>query len=140
MPDKYMLDKPTGVQTNQAHASTDDYITRTYVLPLLTDEDSRRRLIAEHKGNPIGRPPQNGRAPVDHSQELQTVLDKFRRAPMAGKYITICKKLHENYHIGICSGIRGVPVEILDGSFSSEEACEHAIFLKRVADLLAKYA
>jgi hypothetical protein len=33
-----------------------------------------------------------------------------------------------------------VPVEMLEGSFSSEEACEHAIFIKRVADLLAKYA
>jgi hypothetical protein len=135
-----MLDKPTGVQTNQAHASTDDFITRTYVLPLLTDEDSRRRLIAEHKATPIGGPPKNGRAPIDHSQDLQTILDKFRRAPMTGKYITICKKLHEKYNIGICSGIRGVPVEVLEGSFSSEEACEHAIFLKRVADILAKYA
>ena len=140
MLEKNMLDKPTGVQTNQAHASTDDYITRTYVLPLLTDEDSRRRLIAEHKAAPIGRPPQNGRAPVGHSQDLQTVLEKFRRAPMTGKYITICKKLHERYCIGICSGVRGEPVQMLDGIFSSEEACEHAIFLKRIADILLKYA
>lgn len=135
-----MLNKPTGVQTNQGHASTDDYITRTYVMPLLTNEESRRRLIAEHKANPIGRPPKNGMPPVDHSQDLQTVLDKLRRAPMTGKYITICKKLHEDYRIGICSGIRGEPVEILEGSLSSEEASEHAIFLKRIADLLAKYA
>ncbi len=135
-----MLDKATGVQTDQGRASTDDYITRTYVLPLLTDKDSRRRLIAEHRANPIGRPPQNGQPPVDHSQDLQTVLDKFRRQPMAGKYITICRKLHEDYRIGICSGIRGQPVKILDESYSSEEASEHAIFLKRVADLLAKYA
>lgn len=135
-----MLDKPTGVQTDQGRAGTDEYITRTYVMPLLTDEESRRRLIAEHKANPIGRPPQNGMPPVDHSQDLQTVLDKLRRAPMTGKYITICKKLHKDYRIGICSGIRGEPVKILEGSFSSEEASEHAIFLKRIADLLAKYA
>ena len=135
-----ILNKPTGVQTDQGRASTDDYITRTYVMPLLTDEASRNRLIAEHRANPIGRPPHNGKAPVDHSQDLQTVLDKLRRAPMTGKYITICKKLHEAYCIGICSGVRGEPVKILDGSFSSEEACEHAIFLKRIADLLAKYA
>ncbi len=135
-----MLNKPTGVQTNQGHASTDDYITRTYVLPLLTDKESRLRLIAEHKANPIGRPPQNGRPPVEHSQDLRTVLDKLRRAPMAGKYITVCKRLHEDYRIGICSGVRGEPVDILDGSFSSEEACEHGIFLKRIADLLAQYS
>lgn len=135
-----MLDKPTGVQTNQGHASTDDYITRTYVLPLLTDEESLQRLIAEHKANPVGTPPQNGNAPIEHSKELRTVLDKFRRQPMADKYVTICRKLHEDYRIGICSGIRGEPVKILDESFSSEEACEHAIFLKRIGDLLSQYS
>jgi hypothetical protein len=134
-----MLSKPTGVQTNQGNASTDDYITRTYVLPLLTDEETRRRLIAEHKATPVGRAASNGRAAVEHSKDLQTVLDKLRRAPMAGKYISICKRPHEDYRIGICSGVRGEPVKILDESFSSEEACEHGIFLKRIADLLEEY-
>ena len=32
------------------------------------------------------------------------------------------------------------PVKILNDSFSSEEACEHAIFLKRIFDLLEKYS
>ena len=68
------------------------------------------------------------------------MLDKFRRAPMAGKYVTVCKRLHQDYRIGICSGVRGQSVEILDQSFSSEEACEHAIFLKRISDLLAQYS
>lgn len=135
-----MFDKPTGVQTNQGHASTDDFITRTYVLPLLADETSRRRLIAEHKANPVGTPPRNGRPPIEHSKDLRTVLDKFRRAPMAGKYVTVCKRLHEDYRIGICSGVRGEPVRILDESFSSEEASEHGIFLMRIADILAEYA
>ena len=135
-----MMDKPTGVQTNQGHASTDDYITRTYVLPLLFDEESRRRLIAEHKANPVGTPPMNGRPAIEHSKDLQRVLDKLRRQSMAGKYVTICKRLHEDYRIGIVSGVRGQPVKILDESFSSEEACEHAIFLKRIADLMARYS
>ena len=121
-------------------ASTDDYITRTYVLPLLRDEQTRNRLIAEHRANPVAGPPKNGKPPIDHSKDLITVLDKFRRQPMEGKYITICKRLHEDYRIGICSGIRGVPVKILDQSYSSEEASEHAIFLKRIADMLEKYA
>ena len=30
----------TGVQLNQGHTSTDDFITRKYVLPLLRDEKS----------------------------------------------------------------------------------------------------
>jgi hypothetical protein len=135
-----MLSKPTGVQSNQGHASTDDYITRTYVMPLLFDEETRRRLIAEHKANPVAGPPHNGRAPIEHSKDLQTVLDKLRRAPMTGKYITVCKRPHEDYRIGICSGVRGEPVKILEQSLSSEEACEHAIFLKRIADLLARYS
>ena len=59
---------------------------------------------------------------------------------MAGKYITICKKDFKDYRIGICSGVRGQPVEISEDSFSSEEACEHAIFLKRISELLEKYS
>jgi len=77
---------------------------------------------------------------VEHSKDLQTVLDKFRRQPMEGKYITICKMPFKDYRIGICSGVRGKPVEILDDSFSSEEACEHAIFLKRIVDILEKHS
>lgn len=135
-----MFDKSTGVKTDQGRTSTDDYITRTYVLPILRDEQIRNGLIAEHKANPVAGPPKNGQPPIDHSKDLITVLDKFRRQPMEGKYITVCKRLHEDYRIGICSGIRGEPVEILEQSYSSEEASEHAIFLKRIANLLSKYA
>lgn len=135
-----MTSQPTGVQTNQGHSSTDDYITRTYVLPLLQDPASRDRLIAEHRANPVGKAATGGQSAIEHSKDLRTVLDKFRRQPMAGKYVIVCKKLHKDYRIGICSGVRGQPVEIMEDSFSSEEACEHAIFLQRVADLLAQYA
>ena len=51
--------------------------------------------------------------------------------------LPIC--MHEDYRIGICSGVRGDPVKILEESFSSEEACEHAIFLKRITGLLERY-
>lgn len=132
--------KQTGVQKNEGHSHTDDYITRTYVLPLLRDEATRNRLIAEHRASPVGTAASNGRPAIEHSKDLRTVLDKFRRQPMAGKYITVCKRPFEDYRIGICSGTRGVPLEMLEGSFSSEEACEHAIFLKRVADILAQYS
>lgn len=135
-----MLNKPTGVQTNQGHASTDDFITRTFVLPLLRDTTTRERLIAEHRATPIGRAATNGNPAVEHSKDLITVLDKFRRQPMEGKYLTVCRRVHEDYRIGICSGVRGQPVEILPESYSSEEASEHAIFLKRIKDLLDRYA
>ena len=136
-----MIKDKTGVQLNQGHTSTDDFITRKYVLPLLRDEKTRNRLIEEHRACPVGRAPalHKGEPGIEHSKELRTVLDKLRRQPMAGKYITICKKDFKDYRIGVCSGVRGQPVKILEGSFSSEEACEHAIFLKRVVELLEKY-
>ena len=136
-----MTKDKTGVQLNQGHTSTDDFITRKYVLPLLRDEKTRNRLIEEHRACPVGRAPalHKGEPGIEHSKELRTVLDKLRRQPMAGKYITVCKKDFKDYRIGVCSGVRGQPVKILEGSFSSEEACEHAIFLKRVVELLEKY-
>ena len=136
-----MTKDKTGVQLNQGHTSTDDFITRKYVLPLLRDEKTRNRLIEEHRACPVGKAPalHKGQPGIEHSKELRTVLDKLRRQPMAGKYITICKKDFKDYRIGFCSGVRGQPVKILEGSFSSEEACEHAIFLKRVLELLEKY-
>ena len=108
-------------------------------MPLLFDNESRRRLISEHRNSPVGTAPANGRAAIEHSHDLRTILDKMRRAPMAGKYVTVCIRMFEQYKIGIASGIRGKPVEMLDEIYSSEEACEHAIFLKRIADLMAHY-
>jgi len=135
-----MVKEKTGVQLNQGHTSTDDFITRKYVLPLLKDEKTRNRLIEEHRACPVGRAPHKGQPMVEHSKDLRTVLDKLRRQPMAGKLLTVCKRPFEDYRVGIASGVRGQPVEILDESFSSEEACEHAIFLKRIVALLEKYA
>jgi len=135
-----MVKEKTGVQLNQGHTSTDDFITRKYVLPLLKDEKTRNRLIEEHRACPVGRAPHKGQPMVEHSKDLRTVLDKLRRQPMAGKLLTVCKRPFEDYRIGIASGVRGQPVEILEESFSSEEACEHAIFLKRIVTLLEKYA
>jgi hypothetical protein len=135
-----MVKEKTGVQLNQGHTSTDDFITRKYVLPLLKDEKTRNRLIEEHRACPVGRAPHKGQPMVEHSKDLRTVLDKLRRQPMAGKLLTVCKRPFEDYRIGIASGVRGQPVEILEESFSSEEACEHAIFLKRIVALLEKHA
>ena len=134
-----MLDKEKGVMANESHTETDDYITRTYVMPLLFDDESRRKLIAEHRNSPVGNAPSNGRSAIEHSHDLRKILDKMRRAPMAGKYVTICVRMFEQYKIGIVSGIRGVPVDIQEEVYSSEEACEHAIFLKRNADLMNHY-
>lgn len=134
-----MAKQPTGVQLNEGYADTDDFITRTFVLPLLTDKTTLEALIAEHRDNPIGRPGHAGKAGVQHSDELARVIDKFRRAPMTGKYVRIVVKPLQEYKIGIVSGVRGKPVKVLSGSYPSEDACEHAIFVKRIKDLLAHY-
>ena len=134
-----MIKEKTGTQLNQAYTSVDDFNTIKYVLPLLRDEKTRNRLIEEHRACPVGRAPHKGQPKVEHSKDLIRVLDKLRRQPMPGKLLTVCKKPHEDYRIGIASGVRGKPVKILEESFSSEEACEHAIFLKRIMALLEKY-
>ena len=136
-----MLDlaKVKGVKANTAHSEVDKFMTRTYVMPLLFDDESRRRLIAEHRSSPVGSSSKNGRPAVEHSHELRTVLDKMRRQPMAGKYVSVCLRMFEQYKIGISSGVRGEPVKTFEEIYSSEEACEHAIFLKRISDLMEHY-
>ena len=134
-----MAKEPTGVQLNESHRTVDDFITQKYVMPLLRDEASRNRLIAEHRANPIGAAPSNGRPAIEHSPDLIRVIDKLRRAPMKGKYVSVVIENFADYRIGIVSGVRGEPVKLLDGSFSSQDACEHGIFLKRIGDLLQKY-
>ena len=52
-----MTIEKTGVQLNQGHTSTDDFITRKYVLPLLKDEKTRNKLIEEHRACPVGKAP-----------------------------------------------------------------------------------
>ena len=134
-----MLENTKGVKANEGYLETDDYMTRRYIMPLLFDNETRSRLIAEHKATPVGKPPLNGQPPVEHSQELRTLLDKFRRHPMAGKYVIVCVRMFEQYKIGVASGVRGEPVKTFDEIYSSEEACEHAIFLKRISDLMQEY-
>lgn len=133
------MPRKTGVQENRGYTQTDDFITRTYILPLLTDPEKRRAIIEEHENNPIGQPGKGGCAAVQHSEDLARVLDKFRRHDMNGKYVRVCVKPHEDYRIGITPGVRGKPVKILPKAYPSEDACEHAIFLKRIDDLLDEY-
>ena len=45
-------------------------------------------------------------------------------------------RMFEEYKIGISSGVRGEPVKTFEEVYSSEEACEHDIFLKRNSDLM----
>ena len=96
---------------------------RPKIRALLTDE-----LIAEHAAKPLG----------PHSDDLQRVMNYFRRQPQPGKYILVATRPWEEYRIGTLSGQRGKVVKILgDATFASEEEGLHGIFLRRVADLRA---
>lgn len=92
---------------------------------LVTDE-----LIAEHKENPLG-------FRGHHSPNLQFLLNYFRRAPQAGKYIIVATMPWQEYRIGVLSGVRGVPPEVLEEPvFTTEEETLHGVFLARVRDLM----
>ena len=129
----------TALQQGWALNATEDFITRTYVLPLVVDEISRSRLIDEHRKNPTGIAGKGGAPSAGHGADLIRVLDKFRRAPQAGKYCRVCTRPHAEWKIGIFSGERGKPIRILPEVFTSEDDCEHAIFLRRIDDLLEAY-
>ena len=136
----YSYKDPSNVSLNKGHKHTDDFITKKYILPMLRDPQKLKELIDEHRASPFGRAATRNSDLVQHSQDLQTLLDKLRRSGLNGKLLIICVKLHEDYRIGITTGVRGQPVEITEDSFSSQEACEHAIFLKRINKLLEDYS
>ena len=91
-----MTKEKTGVQLNQGHTSTDDFITRKYVLPLLKDEKTRNRLIEEHRACPVGKAPALHKGEpgmVEHSKELRTVLDKLEKTTNGWKiYVRYANK------------------------------------------------
>ena len=67
----------TGVQLNQGHTSTDDFIPRKYVLSLLRDEKTRNRLIEEHRACPVGRAPHKGQPMVDNWEDAKEFMEKY---------------------------------------------------------------
>lgn len=130
----------TSMSQNASWHATDEFITLTHVMPILWDEKRRQAITNEHRENPIGKPGKAGKPVVQHSDDLARVLDKLRRAALAGKEVRIEIEPFKKYAIGILPGERGKPVRMVDGQlFATGDECEHAIFLRRVAMMLAKY-
>ena len=91
---------------------------------LVTDE-----VIAEHRANPFGQ-----RGP--QSEPLRRLLNYFRRAPQAGKYVVVAVEPWHEYRMGMLSGVRGGLPKVLDEPvFTSEEDALHGVFLARIRDL-----
>jgi hypothetical protein len=135
-----MLRKSTTMAENGSHTATDDYITRTYVMPVLWDDEKRAAITEEHRLNPIGVPGKNGVSASIHSPDLARVLDKLRRAPLPGKEVRVELDPFKKYAIGLLPGKRGEDVTILEDAFyATADECEHAVFLRRVENMLKRY-
>ncbi len=104
----------------QVYADFDQKL-RERIKALITPE-----LVEEHAARPLGQ----------HSDELERVLNYFRRQPQAGKYVIVATSPWEEYRIGVLSGVRGQPPTILDDeTFATEDEALHGIFRQRVRDL-----
>jgi branched-chain amino acid transport system permease protein len=99
-----------------------DARTRAAVRGLLSKD-----IIAEHQRDPRGH----------HSDTLERVLDYFRRSSVLTPYVVICTKPYREWRVARISGVRGqAPVFVDEQRFSSEAEAIHAIFLKRVDEIV----
>ncbi|MCE8538245.1 branched-chain amino acid ABC transporter permease [Ruegeria pomeroyi] len=96
---------------------------RDHLKSLITED-----LIEEHRRDPLGK----------HSDNLNRVLNYFRRGEMADKYAIM--RLPEGFHkykIVAFSGVRGAPPRLVDDKlYENLNDAYHAVFLLRVNDLL----
>lgn len=101
----------------------DEHIRKKLQL-LLTDD-----LILEHAKCPLG----------PHSDNLSRVLNFLRRGPVAGKLAVFAERNFGPYRILRLTGQRGIrPALVDDRSFESLDEIYHAIFLRRLSEVLAK--
>lgn len=99
-----------------------DKMQREFLKTLVCDE-----VINEHKNKPLGQ----------HSEALERILYYFRRAGMVDKYVVKCEEPFTKYKIMALSGVRGrSPRLVEDKIYHTVEAAYHALFLRRVQDLM----
>ena len=60
----------TALRQDYAFKAVDDYNVRMYILPHLVDPESRARIIAEHKADPLYSPTRPGEPAPIYSQVL----------------------------------------------------------------------
>ncbi len=84
-------------------------------------------MIEAHRRSPNG----------PHDDALSRVLNYFRRAAVADKYAILAVKPFAEYRLVALTGRRGVPPRMVDDRvYPTEDAAMHAVFLKRVQDLM----
>lgn len=99
-----------------------DKMQRDYLKTLVSDN-----VIEEHRRQPLGQ----------HSEALERLLLYFRRQPQRDKYAIRTIEPFKAYRVVALSGHRGVaPREVEEKTYASESEAYHAVFLRRVQDLL----
>jgi len=81
-----------------------------------------KHLVEEFRAKPIGH----------HSADLQKLLNVFRGAEMAEKYVLVCTKPHEEWTLAQFSGGRGDRIRLLRNQvFHSIHEAEWEVFKLR---------
>ena len=79
-------------------------------------------LYSEYARQPVGA----------HSPDLQFVLQHFRKAPCAGKYVLVALEPHKSWALGTLTGKRGDPVTLhTDITFNDLAEAERYVFRQR---------
>lgn len=107
------------MREHAVYRQVEDHIFATEIKPRVTPE-----IVEEHRRRPIGK----------HSDELERVLVYLRKhhLEMAGKYILVCTKPHEEWRIAELPGGPGVQPRLLEDTFRDRYEAEHGLFLKRL--------
>ena len=99
-----------------------DKMQRDFLKRLVSDA-----VIAEHKSRPLGQ----------HSEALERLLIYFRRQGQIDKYAIMVLEEFKAYRIVALSGRRGTaPRVVEDRNYGTPDEAYHALFLRRVQDLL----
>ena len=88
-----------------------------------------RELYQEYCRRPIGA----------HSPDLQFILQHFRKAPVAGKFVLVAIVPHKKWALGRLTGRRGDPVHVDETIiFDDIEEAERFVFRQRWRDMTGK--
>jgi branched-chain amino acid transport system permease protein len=99
-----------------------DKMQRDFLKRLVTDA-----VVDEHRTQPLGQ----------HSEALERLLIYFRRQGQVDKYAIMVMEEFKAYRIVALSGHRGTaPRVVEDNNYPTPEQAYHALFLRRVQDLL----
>lgn len=82
-------------------------------------------LYREYCRTPIGA----------HSPNLQFVLEHFRKAPCAGKYVLVAIEPHRRWRLARLTGVRGDPVRLEEVEFDDLAEAERYVFRLRWKNL-----